>query len=46
MNTVLWTVQVLWAAFFSLNGFGKVCCYNQNPWTQTLQEIPWLSAVP
>jgi uncharacterized membrane protein YphA (DoxX/SURF4 family) len=46
MNTTLWTVQLLWGAFFSLNGFGKVCCYNQALWNQTLRDVPWLSRVP
>jgi hypothetical protein len=46
MNTALWTVQVLWGAFFSLNGFGKICCYQQALWNQALRDVPWLSAVP
>jgi hypothetical protein len=41
MNTALWTVQVFWGVFFSLNGFGKVCCYNSTLWNQALQEVPW-----
>ena len=45
MNTALWTVQVLWGVFFSLNGFGKICCYNQALWNQALHDVPWLSAV-
>ena len=40
MNTALWIVQVLWGVFFSLNGFGKVCCYNQALWNQALREVP------
>jgi uncharacterized membrane protein YphA (DoxX/SURF4 family) len=46
MNTALWTVQVLWGVFFSLNGLGKVFCYKPALWNQTLHEVPWLSAVP
>ena len=46
MNTALWTAQVLWGVFFSLNGFGKICCYNQALWNQALREVPWFSAVP
>jgi uncharacterized membrane protein YphA (DoxX/SURF4 family) len=46
MNSALWTVQVLWGVFFSLNGFGKICCYNQALWNQSLREVPWFSAVP
>jgi hypothetical protein len=32
--------------FFSLNGFGKVLCYNPSLWNQALHEVPWFSAVP
>jgi uncharacterized membrane protein YphA (DoxX/SURF4 family) len=46
MNSAIWAVQVSWGAFFSLNGFGKICCYNQALWNQTLHDVPWLSAVP
>ena len=46
MNNALWTLQVLWGVFFSLNGFGKVLCYNAVLWNQSLREVPWLSAVP
>jgi hypothetical protein len=46
MNTSLWTTQVLWGVFFSLNGFGKVCCYNPALWNRSLQEVSWFSAVP
>ena len=46
MNTALWTVQGLWGAFFILNGFGKICCYNQALWNQALHDVPWLSALP
>jgi uncharacterized membrane protein YphA (DoxX/SURF4 family) len=46
MNTALWSLQALWGVFFSLNGLGKVCCYNQALWDQALREVPWLSAVP
>jgi uncharacterized membrane protein YphA (DoxX/SURF4 family) len=46
MNTALWTAQVLWGVFFSLNGFGKVLCYKPALWNQALQEVPWFSAVP
>jgi uncharacterized membrane protein YphA (DoxX/SURF4 family) len=46
MNTALWSLQVLWGVSFSLNGLGKVCCYNQALWNQALHEVPWLSALP
>jgi hypothetical protein len=46
MNTTLWTAQVLWGVFFSLNGFGKIVWYNPGLWNQALQEVPWFSAVP
>jgi uncharacterized membrane protein YphA (DoxX/SURF4 family) len=46
MNRTLWTLQVLWGVFFSLNGFGKICCYNTALWNQALQEVAWFSAVP
>ena len=46
MNAALWTAQVLWGVFFSLNGFGKVLCYKPALWNQALQEVPWFSAVP
>jgi uncharacterized membrane protein YphA (DoxX/SURF4 family) len=46
MNTALWTGQVLWGVFFSLNGFGKICWYNTVLWNQALHEVPWSSAVP
>jgi hypothetical protein len=46
MNNVLWTLQVLWGVFFSLNGFGKICWYNQALWNQALHEVSWFSAVP
>jgi len=46
MNTALWTVQVFWGVFFSLNGFGKVCCYNQALWNQSQRDVPWFSALP
>jgi uncharacterized membrane protein YphA (DoxX/SURF4 family) len=46
MNAALWTAQVLWGVFFSLNGFGKILCYNPALWNQSLQEVPWFSAVP
>jgi hypothetical protein len=46
MNTALWTAQVLWGVFFSLNGFGKVLCYNPALWNQARQEVPWFSAIP
>lgn len=46
MNLALWTAQVLWGVIFSLNGFGKICCYNSAIWNQALQDVPWLSAIP
>jgi uncharacterized membrane protein YphA (DoxX/SURF4 family) len=46
MNAALWTAQVLWGVFFSLNGFGKILCYNPALWNQALQEVPWFSAIP
>ena len=46
MNTALWTGQVLWGVFFSVTGFGKVCCYDPALWNQALHEVPWFSAVP
>jgi hypothetical protein len=36
MNTAVWTVQVLWGVFFSVTGFGKVCCYKPALWNQAL----------
>jgi len=32
MDTALWTVQVLWGVFCSLNGFSKICFYDLAPW--------------
>jgi uncharacterized membrane protein YphA (DoxX/SURF4 family) len=46
MNAALWTAQVLWGAFFSLNGFGKILCYNPALWNQSLHEVSWFSAIP
>jgi hypothetical protein len=46
MNTVLWIVQVLWGVFFSVTGFGKICCYNSALWNETRPLVPWFSAVP
>jgi hypothetical protein len=46
MNAALWTAQVLWGVFFSLNGFGKILCYNPALWNQALLEVPWFSGVP
>jgi len=46
MNIALGTVQVLWGAFFSLNGFGKILYYKPAPWNQALNEAPWFSAAP
>ena len=46
MNTVLWIVQVLWGVFFSVTGFGKICCYNSALWNETRTQVPWFSAVP
>lgn len=45
MNTVLWIVQVL-CVFFSVTGFGKICCYNSALWNETRPQVPWFSAVP
>ena len=46
MNNTLWTMQVLWGVFFSLNGFGKILWYKPDLWNQALHEVPWLSALP
>lgn len=46
MNVVLWIVQVLSGIFWSVTGFGKVLCFNQAVWNQTLPRVPWFSAVP
>lgn len=46
MNTVLWIVEVLWGVFFSVTGFGKICCYNSALWNETRPRVPWFSAVP
>lgn len=46
MNTVLWIMQVLWGVFFSVTGFGKICCYNSALWNETRPQVPWFSAVP
>ena len=46
MNTTLWTVPLLWGVFFSITGFGKILWYKPALWNQTLQEVPWLFAVP
>jgi hypothetical protein len=46
MNRILWIVQVLWGVFFSFTGFGKILCFNQAVWNQTLPRVPWFSAVP
>jgi uncharacterized membrane protein YphA (DoxX/SURF4 family) len=46
LNIALWTAQALWGVFFSLNGFGKILCYKPALWSQALQQVPWLSAVP
>jgi uncharacterized membrane protein YphA (DoxX/SURF4 family) len=45
LNTALWTLQVLWGVFFSLNGFGKIACYEPALWQQALHQVPWLSAL-
>ena len=37
-NAVLWTTEVLWGAFFSITGFGKVLCYRPDVWKQTLHQ--------
>jgi uncharacterized membrane protein YphA (DoxX/SURF4 family) len=46
MNNALWILQVLLGVFFSLNGFGKICWYDQALWNQALHEVAWFSAVP
>ena len=46
LNIGLWTAQALWGVFFSLNGFGKILCYQPALWSQALHQVPWLSAVP
>ena len=46
MSRTLWTLQLLWGVFFSLNGFGKICCYDTALWNQARQEVAWFSAVP
>ncbi len=46
MNPALWTMQVLWGVFFSLNGFGKILCYRQDLWNQALHQVAWFAAVP
>ncbi len=46
MNNTLWTLQILWGIFFSLNGFGKIVWYKSALWNQALHEVPWVSAVP
>jgi uncharacterized membrane protein YphA (DoxX/SURF4 family) len=46
MTILLWTVQVLWGALFSITGFGKIFWYKQALWNQALREVPWVSAVP
>ena len=46
MNKVLWIVQVLWGVFFSVTGFGKICCYSSALWNETRPQVPWFSAVP
>jgi len=46
MRIPLWTVQVLWGAFFSITGFGKIFWYKQALWNQAVHEVPWVSAVP
>lgn len=46
MNRILWTTQILWGTFFSLNGFGKILWYRPDLWNQALQQVPWLSALP
>ena len=46
MNVALWIVQVLSGIFWSVTGFGKILCFNQAVWNQTLPRVPWFSAVP
>jgi hypothetical protein len=47
MNTMLWITQVLWGAFFSFTGFGKILCYRTDVWNLTLhQPVAWFHAVP
>jgi len=37
---------VLWGAFFSITGFGKVSFYRPALWNQARQEVRWFSVVP
>jgi hypothetical protein len=46
MKTALWIAQILWGVFFSITGFGKICCYKPALWNQALHQVPWFSAVP
>jgi len=47
MNITLWILQVLAGVSFCITGFGKMMCYRQDIWEQTLhQPVPWFSAVP
>lgn len=46
MNITLWTAQVLSGIFWSVTGFGKMFCFNQAVWNQTLPRVPWFSVVP
>jgi hypothetical protein len=46
MQTALWTTQVLWGIFFSLNGFGKICCIDQDLWNQSVRQVAWFAAIP
>jgi hypothetical protein len=45
-NVLLWTLQVLWGAFFSFTGFGKVLAYDPAVWNHMLHQVAWFSAVP
>lgn len=46
MNITLWTAQVLSGIFWSVTGFGKMLCFNQAVWNQTLPRVAWFSAIP
>ena len=39
VNTALWTVQGLWGAFVSLNGFGKGFGCKPAPWNPIDQSL-------
>ncbi len=45
MNRTLWTLQIIWGFFFSVNGFGKIVWVNNALWEQAQKQVPWFSAV-